>query len=239
MLDAAEELVSGGEARVLAGGEQLFVAETGEGEHRAAVAHPGHAAAVQALQALHEELDVADAAGGELNVESAAGAAGGHLLADALAGFGDGLDGAEVEGALVYEGLDEIEETLAGGAVAGGDARFNEHLLLPISGALRVVGAGAVFGDADLAARAVGAEAKVDAVALAVGGVGGEERGGLVGDLLIELLVADGGGSVGIAVALVEEHEIDVGAVIQLAAAEFAEGDDGEAAGGAVVEQRL
>ena len=75
VFEVAQELVGRGEARVLAVGEQALVAQAEEGEQRAAVAHPRLAAAVQALQALHQELDIADAAGRELDVEPAVRAA--------------------------------------------------------------------------------------------------------------------------------------------------------------------
>jgi hypothetical protein len=66
MFEVAEELVGAGEAAVFDGGEELFIVEAGEGEHGAAVADPGFAAAVEALEALDEELDVADAARGRV-----------------------------------------------------------------------------------------------------------------------------------------------------------------------------
>ena len=80
------------------------------------MAHPLLAAAVQALQALHQKLDVADAAGRQLDVEAAvrAALARASFLADALAGFADRFDGAEIERALVDERLDEFEQGGAG-----------------------------------------------------------------------------------------------------------------------------
>jgi hypothetical protein len=69
VFEVAEELVGAGEAAVFDGGEELFIVEAGEGEHGAAVADPGFAAAVEALETLDEEFDIADAAGGEFYVD--------------------------------------------------------------------------------------------------------------------------------------------------------------------------
>ena len=71
VLQVAQERVGGGQPRVFAAGEKALVAQAEEREHGAAVPHPLLAAAVQALQALHQELDVADAAGRQLDVQPA------------------------------------------------------------------------------------------------------------------------------------------------------------------------
>lgn len=236
VFEVAEELVGAGEAAVFDGGEELFIVEAGEGEHGAAVADPGFAAAVEALEALDEELDIADAARGEFDVERAGlELAAGELFVDAEAGLGDGFEGGEVEGGGVDEGLDEVEEFAAGGGVAGGDAGFDEHLELPVAAAGLVVVFGGVEGDCDLAEASFGAEPEVDAVADAFGGVAGEEFRRELGDLDGELFVGDDVGSGGVAVGGVEEDEIDVGAVVELFAAEFADGEDGERSGGEAV----
>ena len=166
-------------------------------------------------------------------------ASGRQFLADALAGFTDRFDGAEIERALVDQRFDELEEGGAGLALSGGDARLDQHLLLPVAGALAVVKAGAFLGDGDLSQGSVGAEAQVDAIALALGGVAGEQGGVLVGHLLVEFLVGEHGGTVGLAIAAVDEHEVDIGAVVQLFAAQLAERDDAEAAQGAIFEAGL
>ena len=73
MFEVAQELVGGGEPRIFGAGEKAFIAQAEERDHGAAVAYPRLAAAVQALQALHQELDIADAAGRELDIEAAGG----------------------------------------------------------------------------------------------------------------------------------------------------------------------
>jgi len=232
MFEMAEELVGAGEAAVFNGREELFIVEAGEGEHGAAVADPGFSSAVEALEALDEEFDIADAAGAEFDVDGlGVELAAGELFVDAEAGLGDGFERGEVEGGGVDEGLDEGEEFAPGGGVAGGDAGFDEHLELPVAAAGLVVVFGGVEGDDDLAEAAFGTEAEVDAVADAFGGVAGQEVGDEMGDLDGELFVGNDVGTGGFAVGGVEEDEVDVGAVVELFAAEFADGEDGERGG--------
>jgi hypothetical protein len=236
VFEVAEELVGAGEAAVFDGGEELLIAETGEGEHGAAVADPGFAAAVETLEALDEKLDIADAAGGELDVDfGGVEFAGGELFVDAEAGLGDGFDGGEVEGGGVDERFDEGEKGAAGGGVAGGGAGLDEHLEFPVAAAGLVVGLGGFEGHDDFAVAAFGAEAEIDAVANAFGGVAGEEVGDEVGDFLRELFVGDDGGAGGVAVGGIEEDEVDVGAVVELFAAELADGENGEGRAGEAV----
>jgi hypothetical protein len=236
MFEMAEELVGAGEAAVFDWGKEFFIAEAGEGEHGATVADPGFAAAVEALEALDEELDIADAAGGELDVDfGGAELAGGELFVDAEAGLGDSFDGSEVERRGIDERFDEGEESAAGGGVAGGDAGLDEHLELPVAAAGLVVSLGGIEGHDDFAVAAFGAEAEIDAVADAFGGVAAEEVGDEVGDLLRELFVGDGFGAGGVAIGGVEEDEVDVGAVVELFAAELADGEDGDRSAGEAV----
>ena len=72
------EAIGRSQARIFGGREQVLVAEPRQRQQRTAVPHPRVPAAVQPLQALHQKLDIADAAGRQLDVEcrSAAGAAG-------------------------------------------------------------------------------------------------------------------------------------------------------------------
>ncbi len=160
VFDISQELVGGRQAGVLAAGKQALVAQTEKREHGAAVAHPRVAAAVEPLEALHQKLDVANAAGREFDIEPVLQAAPRRqLLADSLARFGDRLDRAEIQGALVDERLDELEQAGARLGLAGRDPRLDQHLLFPIARALFVIRLGPVFGDRNLAQRAVGPQA--------------------------------------------------------------------------------
>ena len=195
---------------------------------------------MQPLQALHQKLDVANAAGRELDIEAVLQAApGGQLLADSLARFGDRLHRAEIQRALVDQRLDELQQSGARLGLAGRNPRLDQHLLFPVARALFVVGFGPVFGNRDLAQRAVGPQAQIHPVALALGGVGGEQGGVLVGDFLVKLLVAQAGRAVGLAVAAMHEHQVDIGAVVQLFAPQLAQRNHREAARPAVGKARL
>ena len=95
VFEVAQEPVSRHEAAELGGRQHIFVAQTREREHGSTVPHPGDAPAMQALQALHQKLDIADAAGSELDIECRlAQFPATEFLADALTGDGDSLDGA-------------------------------------------------------------------------------------------------------------------------------------------------
>ena len=146
-------------------------------------------------------------------------ALGGQLLMDACARFRDRFDGAEIERGRIDQRLDVIQQRPAGLGLAGRNAGLDQHLQFPIAAALLVIAAGAVERNADFAIAAVGTQPQIDAVALAFGGVGGEQLRVLVGDLLEEFFVGHRLRAVGLAVAGVDEHQIDVGAVVQLIAA--------------------
>ncbi len=159
VFDFAEEAVGGGEAAVFGIGEEILVAEAGEGEESAAMADPGGAGAVETLEALGEELDIADAAGSEFDVEAlVAMAAGGEFFTNSFAGEGDGFDGGEVERGRVREGFDGVEEYAPRVRVAGGDTGLDHHLEFPVAGAGAVVLERAVERETDFTEAAVGAE---------------------------------------------------------------------------------
>jgi hypothetical protein len=61
VLDHPQELVSGSQRGVVAVGKPAFVVEFAQGEKGSARPHPVILQTVQPLQALHQELDVADA----------------------------------------------------------------------------------------------------------------------------------------------------------------------------------
>ena len=75
VLQMPQKLIGRREACVFGGRKQAFVAQAEQRQHRTAVPHPLLAAAVKPLQALHQEFDVANAAGRQLDVEAAAQAA--------------------------------------------------------------------------------------------------------------------------------------------------------------------
>ena len=70
VLEIAQELIGRSQACVFGAGQQRFIAQAEQGKERAAMAHPWLAAAVQPLQALHQKLDIADAAARQLDIQS-------------------------------------------------------------------------------------------------------------------------------------------------------------------------
>ena len=236
----AQEGVGGRQARVFAIGQKSLVPQAEEGEHRAAVAHPLLASAVQALQTLHQKLDVADPARRQLDVQAAGRAAlGSQFFADALARFAYRFDGPEVEGALIDQRLHKLQQGGAGLALSRRDARLDQHLLLPVARAFTVVGARAFLGDGDLAQGPVRAQPQVHAIALPLRRICREQCRVLVGHLLVEFLVREHGGTVGLPIAAVDEHQVDIGAVVQFLAAQLAERNHGKTAQAAVFQPRL
>src|SRR5260221_8710629 len=95
--------------------------------------HPGLGTSVQALQALDQKLDIADAALLELHVDGG-GLTTASLLArrepliQALACDRKLLDGREIQGRGVSPRFGEFEQCSAGRKMAGSDACLDQHL---------------------------------------------------------------------------------------------------------------
>ncbi len=111
VLDVPHELIRRGQLRVFERREMLFVAQPGKREQRASVPHPRVAPAMQPLQALHQKLDIADAAARQFHVR----AGGLHLallvqmefLMHARPRFRNRFHGPEIDRRLVNQRLDE------------------------------------------------------------------------------------------------------------------------------------
>ena len=77
--------------------------------------NPWLPAAMQALEALHQEFDVADSTAGQFDVKLArTQPLAGQLFADPFAGGGHGLNGGEVERSGVDGRFDKLEQRVAG-----------------------------------------------------------------------------------------------------------------------------
>jgi hypothetical protein len=136
------------------------------------VAHPRLAPAVQTLQALHQKLDIANAAGRQLHIQAArATASRGHLFTDPLAGLRNRFHGAEIQRAFINQRLHEFQQRIAWLRLPCRHAALDEHLLFPIARPVQVVSARALFGDADLAQRPIRPEPQIHAITLALGRV--------------------------------------------------------------------
>ena len=220
------------------GVRQPDLLQPGDGVERVAGADFGQRAAVEQLQELNDEFDVADAAVAGFDVAQVAAFALGALLDAALERL-DAGDVGEAEVAAIDPRLEPVEQLAAQVEVAGDRPGFDERLPLPGAALHVVVGERAVEAQAERAARAFGPQPQVDAVGDAQVGRLGEQADEFFAEPLEELLVADRAAGVGLAVLLVEEDEVDVAGVVQLDAAELAEAEDDEAAALAVAAERL
>ena len=184
------------------------------------------AAPVGELVHVHEELDLADAPPPQLDVV----ARGSHgavavEVVDLLAHRADLLDRGEVEPLVPDERRQPLEEGRAGGQVAGNGAGLDEGGALPGAAEAEVVVEGEVHGDGRGGRGGVGAQAEVGAEDVAVAGAGLEDAGQVARDPqeAVALALAAGVAHPG---RVVEDDEIDVGGVVQLAGAVLAEGED-------------
>ena len=237
MFQVPQELVGLSQPAVFGAGEISFVLQTRQGQHGPAVTDPGLRAAVQTLQALDQELDVADAAALQLHVDSAwLGRPVGlkffltsrELFIQALAGCGKLFDSGKVQAGGVDPGLDEIQQRASGGTMARGHARLDQHLQFPVARALLVVVLSAFDRQADLAQASVGAQAQVHAVTHPFGGIGRKKPGELIRRALEKFLVGYARRPGSLSVGRIQKHQVDIGAVVEFLRAHLAQGDHGK-----------
>ena len=189
---------------------------------------------MQALQALHQKFHVADAAARELHVQPQVLIAAGLLFVDAgRLGFRNRFDGAEVGGGFVDQRLDMKSEKLgAGPGITRSHPRFDEHVKIPVASSRGVIQLRAFERMADLAQAAIrgGGADRPGSTCLPAGVEVEEGFGDPVGGSFEEFLRAVRTVAFGGAVAGMNKKEVDIGAVVELTAAQLAEGDDGESA---------
>ena len=143
------------------------VAALGEPEQRlerVALAQPGVVAAVEELQRLHDELDLADAAAAELDVAGApvTVAAPGQLPIDLALHAANRRHHAFVEPLAIDDPARQVHELRADPLVAGRHARLEQRLALPRRRALAVVGVVALERECDRAHAPLGPQSHVD-----------------------------------------------------------------------------
>ncbi len=205
-----------------------------EGVEGGAGVQGGVAAAVDELEELDGELDVAQAAGAEL--EFAVDLRGGDVVDDAAAHLLDVGDEVLAFGRLPDQGRYGVDVVGAEGFVAGDGAGLQERLELPGLGPALVVGQVGGEGADEGAVAALGAEVGVDGPDGAFDGglgadphqVGGESGGGL--ERLALVRAVGPAGPVRPVGGVPDEDHVDVGDVVELVAAALAHRDDGEAA---------
>jgi hypothetical protein len=143
------------------------------GERWGAVAQLRDAPAVQELQRLRDELDVADAARVELHVEAVA--AGALLLADPLLPGADATHARVVHRRAVDHRMDRAHGAPAEFEVTGDRPRLHEGDLLPVIGRVLVVLGEHRVRNGGRTGVAFGPQVEVDAVQEAILGLGLDE----------------------------------------------------------------
>src|SRR5258708_37234144 len=152
----AEEAVGRNQSAVLSGRQEILVVQPSKRKQGAAVTDPGNASAMQSLQALHQKLDVANAAWSQFDVERRfAKTTPVQFLADALAGDRHCFDAGEIESCGINERLDNLQQLTPRLPIACGDTRFDQHLKLPVTRACLIIFLRAVERNADLTETAV------------------------------------------------------------------------------------
>ena len=151
-----------------------------------------------------------------------------RLLLDRALERLDLVDLGEAEVFAIDERLDGLEELPAELEVAGDGADLDQRLPLPGAAQRVVVGQRAGQGPGERAALALGPQAQVDAVGLAAVGVADSRRTTSADHAAEELAfrASVSRGPRGLALLVVDEHQVDVAGVVQLLAAELAEGED-------------
>lgn len=162
VLQMPHELVRRSEPRVFDRRQKLLVAQPRKRQQSAAVPDPRLTASMQALQALHQKFDIANAAFRQLHI--GAGRFGVAFLLQpqffvhARARFRDAFDSAEIGGGPVDERLDEFEKLARGLGFASRNPRFDQHLQFPIASAGSVVLFRAFEGVANFAEAPIGTQ---------------------------------------------------------------------------------
>ena len=190
------------------------------------------ASAVQQLVRLRDELDVADAARADLQVEVAAGAA--RLLLDPLLHVLDASHARNVHRRGVEDGVERADDAPAELEVAGHGPRLHEGGLLPGRRPRLVVGLERDARHHQRAAAALGPQVEVDAVqeAASVGlGDAASEVASEAGEVLLGRQVRGAVGQVPGRLGRTLEHvdEIDVGREVELLGAELPQSQGAEA----------
>src|SRR5579875_3079512 len=102
------------------------------------MADPAFPAAMQTLQTLHQELDIADAARSKLDIQLILPRSfARELFPDTFPRGRHGLNQGEVQRRRVNEWFNKVQQFLANAPIACGNTGFNQHLQLPSARVLR------------------------------------------------------------------------------------------------------
>ena len=227
VFDAAQGEVGVAQGGGLFAAPQAAFANAGEGFEVVRGLQRRVLAAVDHLDGLHGEFGFADAACAEFDV--ALDAVFADLPIDALFHVAEGIERGVVEVAAVGEGAQGGEELAAAFEVAGDGARFHQGVAFPVAAVDEVVLFHRSKRQRERPGLAEGAQAHVNAIDVAVGGVGVEgvdealRQFAVPGFVFLRFLVVGGAGG---AVFAVGVDEVDVGGEVEFAAAQFAHAED-------------
>ena len=233
VLDPAEEAVGIFHDSAFLGGEAADLFEPSHGAQGIGVTNLWVLAAVEELEELDDELDVADAAVAGLDLDLG-GAGGESALFDPPLHRLDFADLRAAQVTAVNEGCDGVQESFSEVKVAGDGSALDEGLPFPGASGGFVVAEGGGEGTGEGSLVAFRAEAHIDAIGHAEHSMVGEEADDFASHSGEEFGVGDGSRAKGLAFEVVEEDQIDVRAVVELLSAELAEGEDDEFPWGAV-----
>jgi hypothetical protein len=185
------------------------------------------ASAANQLHELHDELDLADAAGAELQIV-------GEILArdfgiDQRLHLAKARERRIIEIAPEHERPQRIEKPRAADAIAADRARLDPGVALPVPSFALVVLLHRREREHRPAGMAKRPKTQIDAIDVAVGVALGDQRDERLRDARVIRLGVERPRAVARAVFGEREDEIDVGREIELAAAEFAEAENDHA----------
>ncbi len=200
--------------------QQLLLAEQAKDGPDGADLQVWIAPAADELERLTDKLDLADAAGTELDVVRHALAL--KLLVDHLLHVAQRLDGAEVQVAPVDERAQHGRELGARVSVAAHHPRLDHGVALPLPGLGLVVVLHGAEAHGQWSRVAEGAQARVDAKNEAVRGVGVQGLYQASGQADEELLIGQGTRAIGLAAGRISKDEVDVRGKVELARPQLA-----------------
>ena len=190
------------------------------------------AAAAHQLHQLHDELDLADAAGTELDVVGQLAPR--DLGIDQALHLAQAVEGRVVEVAAEHEGLERLDQGRAHRAVAGHRVRLDPGVALPVAALALVVLLHRRQRQRQAPGAAEGAQAHVDAEGEAVGGDLAQHLDQALAQAQEIVLVGQPARAVALAGLAEGEDQVDVGGEVELASAQLAHADHGQALGRAV-----
>ena len=222
MLDGAQPAVGFGELVARLRCDPAFVGQLLQHVERARAAQSRAPAAEDELLGLDEELDLADAAAAELHVVSGHrdGLVALHRLDLALHRVNVGYGG-EIEIFPPDEGREVAQEAPAQLGIAGDGARLDHGGAFPVLPDRLVIGIGTGQCDRDMGRGRVGPQAQVDAEDVAVRRALLDDAGDLLRQPDEEARRLPDAGRLR-RLGIEEDHDVDIGGVVQLAGAVLA-----------------